>query len=583
MNSDNSELQNIKDRIILSSEIEKKTPIITKGNDKWCLCLFHKEKTPSMKIDDEQGFYYCFGCGAKGDIFNIYTDLYNYNFSDAVSELAQKTGIILNQNNQKKIKKDEKILKILEVATKWFEENLSEKKSNNVSQYLKKRNLSQSTIKNFRIGYSYNNKNSIFNFLKSHSFSEADIIKSNLVKIDKNKKYRDYFYKRLIFPIIDSKSRVIGFGGRSLDNSNPKYLNSPESNFFQKRYILYNLNVAKKYSRIKNNLLICEGYMDVISLYEKGIKSVVAPLGTSLTEQQLNILWKYCKKPTIMFDGDVAGVKASYKIALMSLKYINSNKFLQFINLPTNEDPDSLINKNRKSFLEFLKNPISLINFIFEQVKIAKSLKSTDDKIIFDKFIDDIINMINDKKTKYFYKNEFKSLFFNTLRKNHNQNKGIRVDMSKKNNSLLKKQIYSFIATYINHPSLRDKLTEVINNSDLLDQKCSKLFIKISSKDFISKNSEEVVNEAKDQEFSEILKNCLNSEIYQLFPYSFYKYNSDKAFEEVKESCKNLKSRLLNLEKLNKSLDSFNKNSNSLKWIELKEISKELIEDSNKQ
>ena len=103
MNSDNSELQNIKDRIILSSEIEKKTPIITKGNDKWCLCLFHKEKTPSMKIDDEQGFYYCFGCGAKGDIFNIYTDLYNYNFSDAVSELAQKTGIILNQNNQNKI------------------------------------------------------------------------------------------------------------------------------------------------------------------------------------------------------------------------------------------------------------------------------------------------------------------------------------------------------------------------------------------------------------------------------------------------------------------------------------------------
>ena len=147
--------------------------------------------------------------------------------------------------------------------------------------------------------------------------------------MDQNNKIRDFFYRRLIFPIINLQNKVVGFGGRVLDNSNPKYINSPESVFFKKRTLLYNLYNAKKISRDKKNLLICEGYMDVISLHQKGIQSVVAPLGTSFTEDQLLLSWRYVDKPTIMFDGDSAGIRASYKAAIMSLPLLVPNKFLQ--------------------------------------------------------------------------------------------------------------------------------------------------------------------------------------------------------------------------------------------------------------
>jgi len=206
----------------------------------------------------------------------------------------------------------------------------------------------------------------LFEYLKNKFFNETDIIYSNVVKLDKNNKVKDYFYKRLIFPIMDESSNVIGFGGRSLNNSQPKYINSPESDYFQKRYILFNLSNAKTAARKKNNLLLCEGYMDVISLFEKGIESVVSPLGTALTNQQLNLAWKYCSKPTIMFDGDNAGLRAAYKSALMSLEYISANKFLQFITLPNNQDPDSFVNtKSLDIFIQILKKPISLVILFF--------------------------------------------------------------------------------------------------------------------------------------------------------------------------------------------------------------------------
>ena len=576
-----SNLEEIKNKISLSSELEKKTRLIKKGKDYWCCCLFHQEKTPSMKINDELGSFYCFGCGAKGDIFTIYTDLYNYTFNDAITELAQKIGITLQKINYQQFDKTKKLNEILTTSNKWYMQNLELEEGFKCREYLKKRNLSYNTIKKFKLGFSYNSKITLFEYLKSKSFDEKDIIKSNVVKLDKNNKLKDYFYKRITFPILDERSNIVGFGGRALDNSKPKYLNSPESDYFKKRYILYNLSEAKISARKKNNLLICEGYMDVVSLYEKGITSVVAPLGTAITEQQLYLAWKHCYKPTIMLDGDSAGLRAAYKTALMSLGHINAKRFIQFITLPQNEDPDSFVNNNSfDEFVKFLKHPISLVNFIFYQASLAHSYDKADDKIVFDKYIDEIIAMIKDSKIKYFYKNEFKSLFFDEIKSKNKKTKNIINNYKLNKTSLFKKQLYSFIGAYINHPSIRSEIADELNKSKLLDDSSAKLLSAIFKPSLLSHSFEDLLKDIHDDNLVNILKKCIKSDIYQLFPYVSSKYNDKQVLQEVRESCNNLKTRLLNLQKINKSMDSFLENSSQINWEELQKINKEILDDN---
>jgi DNA primase len=376
---------------------------------------------------------------------------------------------------------------------------------------------------------------------------------------------------------MDERSKVIGFGGRSLNNSSPKYINSPESEYFQKRYLLFNLSNAKISARKKNNLLICEGYMDIISLYEKGIESVVSPLGTALTEQQLNLAWKYSSKPTLMFDGDSAGLRASYKSALMSLNHLSANKFLQFITLPQNLDPDSFVNtKSLDEFVEILKKPISLVNFIFHHASLAYPLNNADDKIIFDTYLESITETIKDKKIKYFYKNEFKSLFFDRIKSKNRKPLSKITYIKSTKDSLFHKQLLSFIATYINHPSIRSEILDELINSKLLDDSLINLLKEISKPNIIKKPANKLLECIKDKNLQKTFKNCLKSDIYQLFPYSSHKFDSEQSLLEINKSCNNLKTRLLNLKKINKSLNSFNENSNQLNWKELQKISKEL-------
>ena len=564
-----SDLEIIKSKISLSSEIEKKTKVVKKGKDYWCCCLFHEEKTPSCKINDELGSYYCFGCGAKGDIFTLYTDLYKYTFFDAVKDLALRAGLNISSESFQKNKQNEIVFKILEIATNWFKKNLEE--NNYCKEYLKKRSISESTIQAFKIGYSYNSKSTLYNYLSDNNFKEEDIIKSNLIKKDKNNKIRDFFYKRLIFPIHNEQNKIVGFGGRVLDNSNPKYINSPESYFFKKRNILYNLNEAKHSIRSKNNMLICEGYMDVISLYEKNIKTAVAPLGTSLTEDQLSLSWKYANKPTIMFDGDSSGLRASYKSALMALQYLSPNKFLQFIKLPANHDPDSYINEfSYNKFVSILKNPISIVDFIFQQSSSTINLQIADNKISFDKYIDDLVETIKDKKIKYFYKNEFKKLFYEKLKLQ--QKKVVKTNTNDSYKSLLNKQINSFLATYFNHSLIRNELYELLAESELLDNKYLEFLNYFHNSEFKELNYEKLKEISLPLNISKMLNKVMENSVFQLFPYSKIDNNSQQSLQEVKESIKNLNTRLLNLKKINKSLNEFDDKSSSLSWEELKKI-----------
>ncbi len=571
MSFSKNDLELIKSKIILSQEIEKKTKVIKKGKDSWCCCLFHDEKTPSCKINDDLGSYYCFGCGAKGDIFTIYTELYNFSFPEAVKELAQRTGITIVDNFDSNInKKNDKIYKILEISAKWFQDNLL--KSNLCKQYLSKRNLTDETIKYFKLGFSSNPKITLYDFLKEQNFKDKEILESNVVKLDKNNKIRDFFYNRLMFPISNEFGKIVGFGGRVLDNSNPKYINSPESDFFKKRNILYNLYNVKQNIRSKKNMLICEGYMDVISLYDKNIKTAVAPLGTSLTDSHLQLSWKYVNKPTLMFDGDASGLKASFKSAIMSLPHLTPSKLLQFVILPNEYDPDTYINEfSLKKFATYLKNPLSIVDFIFQESSKSIDLQKSDNKVIFDNYIDELVSNIKDSKIRYFYKNEFKSLFFKKLKSFSNKINTINIIPQK--NSLKDKQISSFITAYLNHIKLRKQIYSLLSKSDLLNKYQTEFLNFIHKSDLVEVNIDDINTNNFSITFSEIYQKSRDSSIFQLFPYTNKDYDKEDALREINESINNLNTRLSNLKKINKSLDDIDNNPSSMTWDELKNIS----------
>ena len=341
--------------------------------------------------------------------------------------------------------------------------------------------------------------------------------------------------------------------------------------------MLYNLNLAKNSARQKKNLLICEGYMDVISLYQNNIKSVVAPLGTSFTNEQLKLSWRYTDKPTIMFDGDDAGKRASYKAAIMSLPMLIPNKSLQFVNLPKDNDPDSFLKNNQLiELVNLLKKPLKLLNYIFDVSSSGISLDDADQKISYDKYLDDLIANIKDKKIQYFYKNEFKSLFFKKLRTINNNNE-IKT-APKKISSLQKKQVYSFIASAINHSKVRTQIIECILQNIELNE-IEKNILIILKKETISKNTSDILN-LFDREIRQFLESkILHHSIYKLFPYSSQKYEPDAVLKEIQESSKNLNTRLSNLKKINKSLITFEKNNTSLNWDDLQKISIELEEN----
>jgi len=493
---------------------------------------------------------------------------------------SQRAGVKINFENDKKYKNKNKIEEILELSCLWFQENLNYSSANICNKYLKERKLKKETITKFKLGYSYNKDINLYKYLKSKLFTDEEILESNVAKLDNNKKIRDFFYKRLIFPICNIQGKVVGFGGRSLDGSHPKYINSPESNFFQKRYLLYNLNIAKEFARKKNNLLICEGYMDIISLNQNGIYSVVAPLGTALTEEQLHLSWKYSGKPTIMFDGDNSGVRASYKVAIMALSLISANKYLQFISLPSDIDPDTYINEySLKNFLSILKNPEPLSHFIFNQSIKSVSLNKVDEKISYDKYLDDLVDTIKDKKSQYFYKNEFKSLFFNNIRtkgKNITQHK---LSNSKPQKKLNKIQNLSFIATILNHSSVRNEILIEFLNSDIFNEDEKLLLNELKKERFNKLENKEILKILDDQTYIKIVNQSLTSKIYKLFPYSSPNYDPQLSRVEALNSLKNLNTRLLNLQKINKSLDTFIKESNQLNWEDLQKINIEITNE----
>ena len=400
----------IKNKLNVSDVVNKFVKLTRRGNEFVGLSPFKSEKTPSFTVNDSKEFYHCFSTSEHGDMFSFMMKHKGYTYPESIEYLASLAGLdpsvgIISSNYNDNFVDNTNLKKIFNDANNFFKNNLAN--SDPTNKYLIKREISKNIIDVFSLGYASSKSDSLYQFLLSKKFELKDMLESGLIKksTKNNNEYYDFFRSRLVFPIRDSRSNIIAFGGRALDKSNIKYINSSENKLFKKGYNLYNLDLAIEKNHKIDDLIIVEGYMDVISLYQNGFETTVAPLGTALTNPQIEKAWRYCKSPIICFDGDVAGNKAAYRSAINVLQVIKPEHSIRICSLNDNLDPDDYIKeKGKASFGKLINNAKGLSDFIWEnEYSKIKSL-SPEDLAGFENRIKSLINEIKDETVKNYYK-----------------------------------------------------------------------------------------------------------------------------------------------------------------------------------
>ena len=386
------------------------------GRNYFGLCPFHKEKSPSFSVSPDKQIFHCFGCGVGGNVFHFISKIENINFVESVSLLAEKAGIPLpvsdNKEDNRKQQLKAKAYEINEIAAEFYHQNLYRPTSKNAQEYVKKRKMDNNTLKTFSLGFA-GNYDELFRILKSKGYTEEEIIASSMVIKNDNGKFVDRFRKRFMIPIKDVRNRVIAFGGRVLDDSKPKYINSPESIVYSKGRNLFGLNVAKQSGSDK--IIIVEGYMDAISLYQRGIKNVVASLGTALTEAQGRLLRKYCNQIIIGYDSDSAGQAATMR-GLEILQNLGYDVRVLQLDEKDVKDPDEYILKYGSGrFSNCVDKAISLVEFKVKVLKNNLNIDTTSDKI---KFLNQIANILSKVEN-----NIEKEIYIEKISKDYNVSK----------------------------------------------------------------------------------------------------------------------------------------------------------------
>lgn len=361
-------IEKIKDQNDIVDVISEVVRLKRSGRNYVGLCPFHSEKTPSFSVSSEKQIFKCFGCGEAGNVITFVMKNRNLSYIEAIKYLAEKANITIEDNPGAKVYSDkkDKLYLLNKEAAKFFFGNLQRK--NNIGKpYFLNRGITEATIRRFGLGYSFDSWNSLMNYLKSKGYNEQMLIEAGLIiKSEKGNCY-DRFRNRVIFPVFDYRGRVIAFGGRVLDDSKPKYLNSPETLAFHKGTNLYGLNFALKDNNHNRTFIIVEGYMDVIALHQYGITNVVASLGTALTINQSRLLKRYADKVIISYDADLAGQMAT----LRGLDILRSTGFdVRVLSVPNSKDPDEFIRANGKvAFLKLVEKAEPLVDYRLNKAK----------------------------------------------------------------------------------------------------------------------------------------------------------------------------------------------------------------------
>jgi len=352
-------LDELRARTVLSAVIAPSVKLLRAGREWKACCPFHNEKTPSFTVNDDKGFYHCFGCGAHGDAIRFLTDNRGMQFMDAVKELAAKAGLDVpapDPQARERAERTSTLTDVMAEVAKWYVEQLQGIAGADAREYLKRRGMDVATTQRFGFGLAPDSRNALKRALEK--LGEDKLVETGmLIKPDEGETY-DRFRGRLMIPIHDARGRVIAFGGRILGDGEPKYLNSPDTPLFDKGRTLYNIDRAGPASRSARRLIVVEGYMDVIALDRAGIAEAVAPNGTAVTEAQLERMWRLDPAPILCFDGDSAGRKAAIRAALRALPHITPDRTLRFVELPTGQDPDDVVRSGgREAIEELLAKP----------------------------------------------------------------------------------------------------------------------------------------------------------------------------------------------------------------------------------
>ena len=465
-------IDEIRNRLKVSDVVRLKVNLKKRGKEFIGLSPFKNEKTPSFTVNDEKGFYHCFSTAEHGNIFDFIMKLENLNFGEAVKMLAQRAGMQpyrFTKEDEKIEKENLRIQKLFEIFFNQCKEDLFSQYKDTHLKYLIDRGLKNETINYFKLGFCENSKK-IQNKLFENGFTSDELIKSGMYyKKDGTDELVNRFKNRITFPIQNYYNNFIGCGGRTvLPNALAKYINSPETNFFKKGFNLFNLNNAKKESLNSNNLILVEGYMDVVSLFNKGIKNVSATLGTAMTTSQISLAWKNFDKIIICFDGDQSGIDASYRAAERILKILKPGKDIYFAKIPNSQDPDDFVNQfGKEGFNSLISQSKDLADVIFNRHALGVNKSKPSDIAMLEKKLFNLADEIEDQISKKYIKSAFKNKIFENIIKKKNYNSQSQEEIKKASLRLMlsKEEIVelSFINLILNYPEFSENKIEDIS------------------------------------------------------------------------------------------------------------------------
>ena len=403
-------LDELRARTSLSALIGKTTKLTKAGREHKGCCPFHNEKTPSFYVNDDKGFYHCFGCSAHGDAIRWMTDQRGLPFIDAVKELAQAAGMEMPAQDKRSAERAERAQSLHDVmaaAAEWFGQQLDGLEGAPARDLLQRRGISDATRRTFGFGYAPDARGKLRAALKQ--FGDPMLIEAGLLISVEGKDPYDRFRGRLMIPIRDQRGRIIAFGGRIIGDGEPKYLNSPDTPLFDKGRTLYNLDRAAPAARKADRVFVVEGYMDAIALAQAGLGETVAPLGTALTEHQLERLWRMVDVPTLCFDGDNAGQKAAIRAAHRALPMLAPGRSLSFVTLPEGQDPDDLVRaKGAAAFEACVREAVPLVDRLWAHELAAEPMTTPEQRAGFRARMGELTKTIVDPVVRSEYQAEFR-------------------------------------------------------------------------------------------------------------------------------------------------------------------------------
>lgn len=413
-------LDELRSRTLLSGLIARSVKLTRAGREWKACCPFHNEKSPSFYVNDEKGFYHCFGCSQHGDAISWMTEKQGLPFMDAVKELAEAAGIDVpagDPRHAERAKAAETLYDVMTAAADWFAEQLGGADGAGARAYLDGRGFEAETRRAFRFGFAPDSRGRLKAALAR--FGNARLVEAGLLiqPDDAGREPYDRFRGRLMIPIRDRRGRVIAFGGRIIGDGEPKYLNSPETPLFDKGRTLFNLDRAASASRTTGQLVLVEGYLDVIALDQAGISEAIAPLGTAVTEAQLEAMWRLSPSPRLCFDGDSAGKKAAYRTALRALPFATPSRTLSFVNLPDGKDPDDVIRAGGLAALQrAFSKAESLSDFLWRyEIEATDDLSSPEGRAGLKERLQELAQSVGNASLSQEYRKAFSDRFWETF------------------------------------------------------------------------------------------------------------------------------------------------------------------------